>query len=99
MAHLIPVSYFFAVKRNKTVSLLVAFLFCAALLVAYTLRRPALQPTMVPRLDRLDPQLRAYLSYRIGEVLKQPRKEQTHRDLAMAYSANGLWNPAKEEFQ
>jgi len=50
-------------------------------------------------LDRLDPQLRAYLREKIIWVRAKPRDVNRQSTLGLVYAANGLWEPARVAFQ
>src|SRR6476469_4191080 len=59
-------------------------------------------PPSVPspkNLDRLDPQLRAYVVEKVAWANAAPREARRHAVLGMVYAANGLWAEARICFQ
>ena len=50
-------------------------------------------------LERLDPQLRAYLVEKLNWVREKPRDANRQSTLGMVYASNGLWEQAREAFR
>ncbi len=50
-------------------------------------------------LDRLDPQLRAYLREKLNWAREKPRDANRQAILGLVYAANSLWQPAREAFR
>lgn len=65
----------------------------------YSDRRQSSLTIPVPAdLERLDPQLRAYLWQKLDWVREKPRHADRHATLGIVYAANGLWKEAKDAF-
>jgi tetratricopeptide (TPR) repeat protein len=50
-------------------------------------------------LEKLDPQLRAYIDEQVSWVRQRPREPRRHAILGMVYAANGLWPEAQIAFR
>src|SRR6266536_707824 len=80
---------------------IVAVLAAATALVALRVISP-LPPIVVPvpgDLERLEPQLRAYLKDKIEWTRKAPRDVHRQATLGMVYAANALWSESRMAFQ
>src|SRR5687767_12107919 len=56
------------------------------------------KPVLPADWQRLEPQLREYISRAAQEVRKQPDNYQAQVNLALIYAANGLWPEARIAF-
>ncbi len=87
-------------RRAKLLYLLFAGVCAwAAISLALQFSKPALPPAVPADFARLNPQLQAHLAKGIEEVRRSPRDADLHAALGLAYAANGLWAPAREEFE
>lgn len=64
-----------------------------------TLRGPPPPVPVPPDLERLEPQLRAYITEQAQWVRAAPREAARHSTLGLVYAANGLWTEARSAFQ
>jgi tetratricopeptide (TPR) repeat protein len=88
---------------SKRIWIVAVALLCSGLLVAIGLisrRAPPVLEIPVPRdLEKLDPQLRAYVVEKVAWVREKPADVHRHATLGMVYAANSLWNEALVAFQ
>lgn len=92
-------------KRNREKSRYVLTAILGALVVTAAIvfqQRTKYTVLSVPTpadMDRLEPQLRAYVSEKVAWVREAPRSAQRHATLGMVYAANALWPEAQRAFQ
>jgi tetratricopeptide (TPR) repeat protein len=80
------------------VAVLGALLGAAAWLAYQRFCLPQLAPPVPKDLDKLAPQLRAYVTEKVKWVRVAPRNAQRQATLGMVYAANALWLEAREAF-
>ena len=61
--------------------------------------KPLLPIPTPPDLERLEPQLQAYVREHIAAVRRTPRQARSHATLGLVYAANGLWASARSAFE
>jgi len=70
-----------------------------ALVMFLQLGKPLLPIPAPPDLEKLEPQLQAYIREQITLVHRAPRQARSHATLGLVYAANGLWAPARAAFE
>lgn len=85
-------------RRAAWVAVLVALLGAAGWLACQRFGAPQLTTPMPPDLNRLAPQLRAYVIEKAAWARAAPRSAQRQATLGMVYAANALWLEARAAF-
>jgi len=92
--------------RNSSFSVRMKWLSFAGLLVLaagvvfwYFPQEPFLAPPIPSDLNRLEPQLHAYVAEKIKWLLEDPQDPMRHATLGLVYAVNTLWPEARIAFQ
>ena len=92
--------------RNTSLSVRMKWLSFAGLLVLaaglvfwYFPQKPLLAPPIPSDLNRLEPQLHAYVAEKIKWLLEDPEDPMRHATLGLVYAVNTLWPEARIAFQ
>lgn len=80
-------------------AILCASVIAATLVFHQRAKHPALAVPIPPDLERLEPQLRAYVLEKVNWVRDAPRSANRHATLGMVYAVNALWPEARQAFQ
>ena len=80
--------------------LMIGFVAAACLVAVFSWPHRPILPVPIPHdLERLEPQLRAYIQEKLEWVREAPRDASRRATLGTVYGANGLWGEARAAFE